>query len=211
MSYVEWEIHGPEVTSCNCDYGCPCQFNALPTRGDCRAAVAGRIDKGHFGDVSLDGLHWAATFAWPEAVHLGNGEAMIVVDERADERQREAMLKILSGQETEPGATVFSVFASTMTTVHEPLFAHIEFEADIPARRGRFSVPDMFRGEASPIKNPVTGADHQARVVLEHGFEYQEAEYASGTVHSGAPIEHDWQDRHAHLAILHLGTHGQVR
>ena len=34
---VTWEIKGREFGSCNCNYGCPCQFNALPTHGHCRA------------------------------------------------------------------------------------------------------------------------------------------------------------------------------
>ena len=63
MAYVDWRMRGAEITSCNCDWGCPCQFNALPTHGDCRAVVAMRIDEGHFGDVPLSGLKWAATFA----------------------------------------------------------------------------------------------------------------------------------------------------
>ena len=44
MAYIDWEIRGPEITSCNCDWGCPCQFNSLPTHGFCRAAVMLRID-----------------------------------------------------------------------------------------------------------------------------------------------------------------------
>ena len=27
---IKWEIKGREFGNCNCDYGCPCQFNALP-------------------------------------------------------------------------------------------------------------------------------------------------------------------------------------
>ena len=131
MTYVDWRMRGAEITSCNCDWGCPCQFNALPTHGDCRAVVAMRIDEGHFGDVPLSGLKWAATFAWPEAIHLGHGEAFIIIDDSADEAQRAALLTILSGQETEPGATVFSVFATTLETVHEPAFRPIDFAVDM--------------------------------------------------------------------------------
>ena len=32
-----WEIKGREFGNCNCDYSCPCQFNALPTHGHCHA------------------------------------------------------------------------------------------------------------------------------------------------------------------------------
>jgi len=51
MAFVEWRMRGPEIANCNCDWGCPCQFNAFPTRGDCRAMTAMRIDEGYFGDL----------------------------------------------------------------------------------------------------------------------------------------------------------------
>src|SRR5205085_12520038 len=37
---VEWRVKATELANCNCAYGCPCQFNSLPTHGNCRAAVA---------------------------------------------------------------------------------------------------------------------------------------------------------------------------
>ena len=49
-----WEIHAIEVQNCNCSYGCPCQFTALPTTGSCEAAVGFKIQKGNYGGVSLD-------------------------------------------------------------------------------------------------------------------------------------------------------------
>ena len=48
LASVDWHIKGPELATCNCDWGCPCQFNSLPSHGDCRAAVAMRIDQGDF-------------------------------------------------------------------------------------------------------------------------------------------------------------------
>ncbi len=211
MSHVDWSVKGLEVTSCNCDWGCPCQFNALPSHGDCRAAVGMHIDEGHFGEVRLNGLRWVALFAWPGAVHEGNGEAQIIIDANADEAQRDALLKILTGQETEPGATVFNVFSSTKTTVYDPMFKTIEFEGDLDSRRGRFVVEGVVETTTSPITNPITGDAHRVRVVLPHGFEYTNAEYASGAVQSShASIALDWSTGHAHLAVLHLGPYGQL-
>ncbi len=140
MAHVDWSIRGPQIATCNCAWGCPCQFNGLPTHGDCRAAVAMRIDKGHFGNASLDGLKWVGLFAWPRAIHEGNGEALAIIDERATDEQRNALLTILSGQEQEPGATYFNVFASTITKMNEPLSRPINFEADVSVCTGRFSV-----------------------------------------------------------------------
>jgi hypothetical protein len=38
-----WSIEGPHFINCNCDYGCPCQFNALPKDGYCRVSGAGLL------------------------------------------------------------------------------------------------------------------------------------------------------------------------
>jgi hypothetical protein len=207
---IDWVIRGPEIATCNCDFSCPCQFNALPTYGNCTAAVAMRIDKGHFATVKLDGLHWAATAAWPGAIHEGHGAILPIVDERASPEQREALLTIMSGKETVPGATFFQVFLSMIDTVHEPIFRTIEFDADIDNATGRFKVADVVEAHAEPIRNPVTGAPHFAKVSLRHGFEYSEAEFASSATKAEAPIPLDWTGRHAHLAMLHLTGKGIV-
>lgn len=211
MAHVDWRIAGPEIATCNCNWGCPCQFNSLPSQGHCRAAVAMRIDRGHFGDVSLDGLRWAGLFAWPGPIHEGHGEVQPIVDERADERQREAILTILSGQESEPGATVFNVFASTLDTIHEPLFRPIDFTIDLKQATGRFSIPGIVEAAGEPIRNPVTGEPHRARLTLPEGFEFSNAEFASSSVTASGPIPLNWEGRHAHLAMIDTGPTGPVR
>jgi hypothetical protein len=55
-------MQGVEFINCNCAWGCPCQFNSLPTYGDCRALGFGQIEQGRYGDVPLDGLRWA--YCW---------------------------------------------------------------------------------------------------------------------------------------------------
>ncbi len=210
MASIDWMIKGPELATCNCDWGCPCQFNSLPTHGDCRAAIAMRIDQGHFGETRLDGLHWVVLVAWPKAIHLGGGEALPIVDERASPAQRQALLQILSGQETEPGATVFNVFAGTYKTVHEPLFKPIEFEANVEDRTGRFRVEGIIDAAVQPIHNPVTGQAHRVQVTLPQGFEYHTAEFATSRTHASGTIALGWDGRHAHLARLHLTGKGAV-
>ena len=166
MAFTEWMIRGPEISSCNCSYGCPCQFNALPTEGNCRAAVGMHIEKGHHGKVKLDGLNWAATAAWPGAIHMGHGEIQPIVDERATPEQREALLKIMSGQDTEPGATFFNVYVSMCEKVRPADVQKIEFEADMKSCVGRFNVPGVVETKTDAIRNPVTGKPHHAKVSL---------------------------------------------
>ena len=204
MAHVDWRIRGPEITNCNCSWGCPCQFNALPTYGDCRAVAGMHIEEGHFGDVDLSGLNWAAMFAWPEAIHLGRGEAFVVIDASSDAAQREALLTILSGQETEPGATIFNVFATTLEKMHEPAFLPIHFEADVDRRIGRIAIEGVVDTQVEPIRNPITGAEHRVRVSLPEGFEYKQAEYASGTTEANGPVGLSWSGRHSHLAYVDM-------
>jgi len=208
MPLVEWRMRGPEIANCNCDWGCPCQFNALPTRGNCRAMTAMRIDEGYFGELDLSGLKWAGMFAWPGPIHEGNGAAFVVIDSAASEAQRGALLTILSGGETDPGATIFNVFATVIDRLHEPAFLPIDFELDIDKRVGSVRIDNVMHTRTEPIRNPVTGNEHRARVVLPSGFEYREAEYASGETQATGPIDLAWSGRHAHVAMLDLSTHG---
>jgi len=211
VSYIEWMIKGPEIGTCNCDWGCPCQFNALPTRGDCRAAVAMRIDEGKFGDVDLSGMIWANVLEWPGPIHEGGGSAQIIINDTSSEEQRTSLIEILAGRETEPGATIFNVFESLIDTIHPPLFMPIDFEVDIEARTGRFVVDGVVEAIAEPIRNPVTNEPHHARVTLPHGFEYTTAEYCSSTVNSQGAIANEWANRHGHLTMLHMNNYGPVR
>lgn len=206
-----WQIKATELVNCNCAYGCPCQFSALPTHGHCEAVTCMEISEGHFGDVTLDGLRFGAIFQWPKAIHEGNGRVQLFIDERASDAQRDAILKIATGQDTAPMATVFAVFASTVTEMYEPIFAPIEFEADVDARRGRFSVAGLAECRGEPIKNQVTGEPYRARIDLPNGFEYEIAEVGSGTATTRGKIELNLKDSYAQFANLHLNNNGIVK
>ena len=65
MGIVDWYVEGVEFGNCNCDYGCPCQFESRPTHGHCRGFEVVLIDEGHFGNVSLVWLRAALLYAWP--------------------------------------------------------------------------------------------------------------------------------------------------
>lgn len=206
-----WEIQGSELINCNCDYGCPCQFNALPTKGFCEAMGAIAIARGHHGEVRLDGLKMAVVFQWPGPIHLGKGKCQPIVDARANPAQREALLKIMSGQDTDPFATMFAVFATTLEQVFEPIVTDIDYEVDIEARRGKVRAAGVFDLVGEPIRNPVTGQEHRARIDLPHGFEYEIAEVGSGTSRSRGAISLELKDSYAQFAHLHMNNQGLIR
>ncbi|HET6632267.1 MAG TPA: DUF1326 domain-containing protein [Rhodanobacteraceae bacterium] len=208
---TEWEIEGRELVNCNCAYGCPCQFNALPTHGNCEAAATFAIDRGHYGDVQLDGLRAAFVVQWPGPIHEGHGRCQPVVDAQADPAQREALLKIILGHDTDPGATVYAVFATTYDEVFEPIVADMDVEVDVDARRGRIRVGTVYETDGEPIHNPITGQEHRARIDLPNGFEFEIAEVGSGTTRSHGKVELELTNTYAQFARLHMNNHGPIR
>ncbi|MBI5093302.1 MAG: DUF1326 domain-containing protein [Candidatus Hydrogenedentes bacterium] len=210
MSNIEWSLKGPSFSNCNCDWGCPCQFNALPTHGHCNALTAMRIDEGHFGGVRLDGLCWVGTFKWPGPIHEGNGTAQVVIDERADSKQRAAILSILAGEHTEPGATIFQVFAAMITNMHDPLFLPIEFECDVDARTAHVKTDGFIAAKGEPILNPVTGQPHRISLTMPNGFEYHKAEVGMGTTRTSGAVKLDLRKSHGHFAHYHMTHKGVV-
>lgn len=210
MSYVDWMIRGPKIGGCNCDYGCPCEFNGRPTHGQCEGLEAMRIDEGYFGDVRLDGVVFAARFRWPGAVHEGGGVAQAFVHKDASEAQVEALFKILSGEEQEP-TTLFNIYGSTMESELDPVFTDIEFECDIESATGSFRVPEYIDFKLTPIKNPITGKDHRAQIRLFTSFEFQAAEMASATFTAAGPDMQMSEDRvYGALMDVAYGPYGII-
>jgi hypothetical protein len=208
---IEWFVKGTELGNCNCRYACPCQFGELPSFGNCQAMGAFSIEAGSFGDVKLDGLLAVAMWTWPGAVHQGNGTMQLVIDERADARQREALEKILTGQETKEAATMWWVYSAMSPNKRPTLHRGIEFTADIDNRRGRVFVDGIIETTAEPIRTARNGAEHRVRIDLPHGFEYEIAEIASGTTRATGDVKLDLRGTYGQLARIHLSGNGVMR
>ena len=172
---TKWGFEADFLQACNCDYGCPCEFSAPPTRGFCEGTGAWRVIKGQFGAVPLDGLCVAFAARWPKAIHEGNGTLALFIDERASAAQREALLTICSGQ---AGGLPFEILATTITTVLDPVFAPVHFHLD--GRNSSVRIGDALNVALEPIKNPMTGEPESVRVVHATGFIFKDAEAVSG-------------------------------
>jgi hypothetical protein len=211
MPQVDWYIEGVEFGSCNCDYGCPCQFESRrPTHGNCRGFEVVRIDKGHFGDVQLAGLRAALLYAWPGPIYEGNGEIQAIIDERAGGEQREALAAVLYGGETNEGATHWWVYRTMSRTVHPPIFRPIEFEMVLDARTARVVIPGVLQSSGRPIRSPATGAEHRVRIDIPGGIEFEIAEIGSATTEAMASIALDLQDTYGQFNILRHSGMGVV-
>ena len=208
---TEWRIKAVHMGNCNCAYGCPCKFTALPTHGNCRSVVGYEIEEGYFGAIRLDGLRAALITSWPGAIHEGNGTMQVIIDERADTSQRDALLTILTGGETDDMATIWWVFSAMCPNKLKPLFLPIEVAIDVEARRGHIRVPGIIETVGEPIRNPVTGAEHHVRIQMPEGVEFRITETGSGTTRTTGQIPlPDLENTHAQFAHVHFSNEGVV-
>jgi hypothetical protein len=199
---IKWRIAGEQFGSCNCDWGCPCQFMALPTTGRCEAFVTCVISDGYFGPTRLDGVVFSRIYWWPGAIHEGNGLRHMIIDEQTSKEQSDALIAIESGQH---GGLMWEICVAVAPNSIEPLFAPITFKADREKRRANVRIPGIGEANIEPIKNPVTGDEHRARIVLPDGFEFKEAEMGntvSCRVNAGERITFELNNSFAALSAF---------
>jgi hypothetical protein len=184
---MDWELKGTVIVACNCDYGCPCNFNALPTTGKCEGTWTWHVERGTFGETSLNDLNFTVCVNWPGAIHEGNGEALILVDERADEAQRNAIETLVGGDAGGP----WGVLAWTWPTIHGP--KPVPYDLHLDGVKTQVKAGDSYQVVSETIKNPVSGAEVTPGAVLPQGIVFKEADFGSSTtfrVSDGIAYEH---------------------
>jgi hypothetical protein len=207
-----WLFKSETYDNCNCAVNCGCQFNLPSTHGYCQSAFVGNIVEGHFNDTPLVGLKWAALYKWPGELAEGNGKRQIVIDNRADESQRSALEKIISGESGEPLSNHFSVFASTCSEFCETLFLPIDLEADLESRTAKVDIPGIMKSTGKPMINNFNGQPFHIALARPKGsFEFTYAEIGQGTTSVTGDMEMAFEDSWAHFCVHHFNQDGLVQ
>jgi hypothetical protein len=126
---ASWKLKGTVLVGCNCDYGCPCNFNAPPTHGDCEGGWVWHIEDGTYDDVDLAGMTLGLFADWPGAIHEGNGKAVAFYDESADEPQAQALEALLRGGEGGPWGIFINTYELTGSGLPPSISKSTESEA----------------------------------------------------------------------------------
>jgi len=167
-----WNTSGTVLIACNCDWGCPCNFNAPPTKGFCQGGWNWLIETGACGGASLDGLALSVYAAWPGAIHEGGGRAVAYVDARADDAQAQALTRLVRGELGGPWAVFVNTYA-----LEGPRRAR--YEVELAGHASRLRIGDTVHLELEPIRNPVTRADTHPEMVLPEGLVVKRAALAA--------------------------------
>jgi hypothetical protein len=185
MAETSWKLTGEYMESCNCDYLCPCIFTnpqAPATHEHCIAAMAFRIDAGHHGDITLDGLKFALVIRSGRVMADGNWAFATVVDDMANEAQREVLAAISSGKAGGPPGLIRDNLVSDFRGVaYKPITFAMEgnkrvvavpdilaFEIEGVMSRNRSGEPFYIDNTAHPASRRLALA--RAKDVRIHGF-----------------------------------------
>jgi hypothetical protein len=189
-----WKLKGTVLVGCNCDYGCPCNFNAPPSTGECEGGWVWRVDEGTFDGVDLSGLALAVFADWPGAIHQGNGKAIAVYDERADERQAGALEALLRGGEGGP----WGIFINTYELLD---VKRAPVDVEVNGERSRYKIGEIAELQMEPIRNPVTGDETRSGVTLPKGLVFNEGWCAaSATFWVKGSVSYDHSGKQAEYA-----------
>jgi hypothetical protein len=174
---AEWTASGRVLIACNCDWGCPCNFNAMPSRGFCQGGWCWFIEQGRFDGVTLDGLGVAVWAKWPGAIHHGNGQAIAFMDARANDAQRAALTQLVRGELGGPWGIFINTYALDGPHAAEFRVEHAEHES-------RLRIGDAVDLQLEVIRNPVSDAPAHPEIVLPEGLVVKRALVAKSRVFS---------------------------
>jgi hypothetical protein len=101
--YLPWELAGTYLEACNCEAICPCRRidgtqGGRSTFGICRGALSWQVEAGRAGDLDLGGLRTVLALTYDDDEEGSPWSFVLYVDERGDERQREALSGIFLGR-----------------------------------------------------------------------------------------------------------------
>jgi hypothetical protein len=171
----EWKLSGKIVIACNCDWGCPCNFNAPPSRGKCEGGWVWAIGEGRIRGVRVDGLGIALYADWPGAIHEGGGRAVCYLDARAESAQRDVLTTLLRGDLGGPWGISNKTY--DLTGPHPA-----SFDFDLAGYDTRVRIGDAVEIELQKIRNPVTHSEVHPEIVLPEGLVLKRGALAASKV-----------------------------
>ena len=95
-----WSIEAKEISADSCDAHCPCPLGLAPTHGHCDYVSLWQVEKGHYGDVKLDGVKFGIAGSFTQKVvgePVKNTFVAYYIDSGASAEQKEALRKLFTG------------------------------------------------------------------------------------------------------------------
>ncbi|MGZ8219102.1 DUF1326 domain-containing protein [Methylomagnum sp.] len=175
-----WHLEGDYFEACNCETACPCIWFKPPSEGECKLLVAWHVERGRSDGVVLDGLNVALACFAPGNMKDGHWQAALYVDERADEAQTDALVRIFAGQAGGHPAVLASLVTEVLGVKKVPMTYEILGQerkltlADVGEMQVR-AIEGIAGGEAT-ISNPrlCVAPSHPSVVASSETYRYRD-------------------------------------
>jgi hypothetical protein len=167
----KWKASGEWFDVCNCNIACPCEFAQSPTYEECEGILAYHINKGNYGDITLDGLNVLVIDSFKGNIWAGDGltkvSLAIFFDEKADEKQREALSMIFSGK----AGGFMAEFANVIGEIRGIEYAPIKFELADDLSYWSAEIPGRVLARAEALTGPTTPPGKRVQTINLPGSE----------------------------------------
>jgi hypothetical protein len=165
----QWKASGDWFDVCKCSIPCPCEFAQAPTYGDCNGVLPYHIKKGNYGETILDGLNVLALTYFKGNIWAGETkfDAAFFFDERADEKQREALKMIFTGK----AGGFMAELAKLLGEVKGIDYAPIKFEISDDLSYWSAEIPGKVSAKAEALTGPTTPPGNRVQTINPPGSE----------------------------------------
>ena len=144
-----YSLEGTLIEACSCNVNCPCWIGEDPDLGECFAIVAYGIERGRIGELDVSGLNLVLICHIPGNVLAGNWKVVALVDERAAQEQRDALLSAFTGQLGGPLGDLWTALIGEVRGVEFVPISH-----EVVGGSGALRIPGLVETEMEPYRGP---------------------------------------------------------
>lgn len=165
-----WNVSGDWFDVCKCSIPCPCIFAQSPTFGDCQGVLAYHINNGRYGETPLDGLNVVFVGGFKGNAWAGEAKdnaGAFFFDERASEKQREALQMIFMGKAGGFMAEIAKIFGE----IRGVEFVPIKFEIAKDLAYWNAEIPGKVVAGAEALTGPMTPPGKRVQLLNAPGSE----------------------------------------
>lgn len=167
----KWKASGDWFDVCKCNIPCPCEFAQAPTYEECDGILAYHIKKGNYGDIPLDDLNVLALGSFKGNIWTGDGltrvNMAIFFDEKANEKQREALNMIFSGR----AGGFMAEFAKLIGEIRGIEYAPTKFEIADDLSHWGAQIPGKILAKAEALTGPTIPPGKRVQTINSPGSE----------------------------------------
>jgi hypothetical protein len=170
MMTPQWKVSGDWFDVCKCNIPCPCTFAQAPSDGECQGVLAYHINSGHYGETTLDELNVVMVGGFKGNIWAGEAKdatAAFFFDERANEKQREALQMIFMGK----AGGFAAEFAKVIGDILGIEFVPINFEVARDLAYWSAEIPGKVVARAEALTGPMTPPGKRVQTLNPPGSE----------------------------------------